>query len=60
MTASWLKQMGGSDVAVLVADPTGGDWVSGPYQPHTLGIDSEGRDRRAHRPAEAVERRQRG
>jgi rhodanese-related sulfurtransferase len=39
MTASWLKQMGWSDVAVLVADPTDGDRVTGPHKPRTLGID---------------------
>ena len=27
MTASWLKQMGWPDVAVLVAGPADGDWV---------------------------------
>ena len=33
MTASWLKQMGWDDVAVLTAAPADGDWVSGPYRP---------------------------
>ena len=33
MTASWLKQMGWADVAVLVADPSEGDWRSGPDMP---------------------------
>ncbi len=39
MTASWLKQMGWDDVAVLVATPDG-DWVSGPHVPHVLGLGS--------------------
>jgi rhodanese-related sulfurtransferase len=39
MTASWLKQMGWTDVAVLVADPSGGDWESGPDMPHVLGLE---------------------
>ena len=39
MTASWLKQMGWSDVAVLVAGPAGGDWEAGPYAPRVLGLD---------------------
>ena len=30
MTASWLKQMGWTDVAVLVAGPADGDWETGP------------------------------
>ncbi|HYM73752.1 MAG TPA: rhodanese-like domain-containing protein, partial [Stellaceae bacterium] len=40
MTASWLKQMGWSDVAVLTAGPADGDWVSGPYVPRVLGLDA--------------------
>jgi rhodanese-related sulfurtransferase len=39
MTASWLKQMGWNDVAVLVADPAQGDWVKGPHVPRVLGLD---------------------
>ena len=39
MTASWLKQMGWNDVAVLVADPSGGDWESGPHVPRVLGLE---------------------
>src|ERR1051325_3564615 len=39
MTASWLKQMGWNDVAVLVAGPGDGDWVTGPYRPRVLGLD---------------------
>jgi len=40
MTASWLKQMGWPDVAVLTAGPAEGDWVSGPYVPRVLGLDA--------------------
>jgi rhodanese-related sulfurtransferase len=39
MTASWLKQMGFSDVAVLADDGSGGDWTSGPHVPRVLGLD---------------------
>ncbi len=39
MTASWLKQMGFNDVAVLVDDGSGGDWTSGPHVPRVLGLD---------------------
>jgi rhodanese-related sulfurtransferase len=39
MTASWLKQMGWGEVAVLAAGSAGGDWVDGPHQPRVLGID---------------------
>ncbi len=39
MTASWLKQMGWDDVAVLIATPTDGDWIAGPHKPHVLGLD---------------------
>ena len=39
MTASWLKQMGWNDVAVLVAGPGDGDWVTGPYRPRVLGLE---------------------
>ena len=39
MTASWLKQMGWNDVAVLVADPSAGDWESGPHVPRVLGLE---------------------
>jgi len=39
MTASWLKQMGFDDVAVLVDDGSGGDWTSGPHVPNVLGLD---------------------
>jgi rhodanese-related sulfurtransferase len=39
MTASWLKQMGWNDVAVLVADAAEGDWARGPHVPRVLGLD---------------------
>ncbi len=39
MTASWLKQMGWAEVAVLVADPAADEWVKGPHVPHVLGFD---------------------
>ena len=39
MTASWLKQMGWNDVAVLVAGPGDSDWVTGPWRPRVLGLD---------------------
>ena len=44
MTASWLKQMGFNDVAVLADDGSGsgsgGDWTSGPHVPRVLGLDA--------------------
>jgi rhodanese-related sulfurtransferase len=40
MTASWLKQMGWSDVSVLVAGPAEGDGVSGRHVPHVLGLEA--------------------
>ena len=40
MTASWLKQMGWSDVAVLVAGPAEGDWAAGHHVPRVLGLDA--------------------
>jgi rhodanese-related sulfurtransferase len=39
MTASWLKQMGWSEVAVLTAGPAEGDWVGGRHAPRVLGLD---------------------
>jgi rhodanese-related sulfurtransferase len=39
MTASWLRQMGWDEVAVLTAGPADGDWVSGPHQPRVLGLE---------------------
>jgi rhodanese-related sulfurtransferase len=38
MTASWLKQMGWNDVAVLVANAADGDWETGPHRPQVLGL----------------------
>ena len=40
MTASWLKQMGWPDVAVLIAGPADGDWVAGRHVPHVLGLEA--------------------
>jgi rhodanese-related sulfurtransferase len=40
MTASWLKQMGWRDVAVLVAPAAEGDWVSGRREPRVLGLEA--------------------
>ena len=40
MTASWLKQMGWNDVAVLIATPADGDWVTSPHQPRVLSLDA--------------------
>jgi rhodanese-related sulfurtransferase len=40
MTASWLKQMGWPDIAVLAAGPADGDWESGPYVPHIPGLEA--------------------
>lgn len=40
MTASWLKQMGWTDVAVLVASPADGEWETGPHVPRVLGLDA--------------------
>jgi rhodanese-related sulfurtransferase len=39
MTASWLKQMGWGEVAVLTASPGDGEWVAGPDRPIVLGLD---------------------
>jgi rhodanese-related sulfurtransferase len=39
MTASWLKQMGWDEVAVLVAGPADGGWETGSYVPRVLGLD---------------------
>jgi len=39
MTASWLKQMGWNEVAVFIAGPTDGDWVTGSHKPRVLGLD---------------------
>jgi rhodanese-related sulfurtransferase len=39
MTASWLKQMGWSDIAVLAAGPAD-DWETGPHVPRVLGLEA--------------------
>jgi len=39
MTASWLKQMGWRDVAVLVARPDDGEWTTGRHAPRVLGLE---------------------
>jgi rhodanese-related sulfurtransferase len=38
-TASWLKQMGWNDVAVLIAGAANGDWMTGSHKPRVLGLD---------------------
>jgi rhodanese-related sulfurtransferase len=40
MTASWLKQMGWLDIAVLAAGPADGDWETGPHRPRVLGFEA--------------------
>jgi rhodanese-related sulfurtransferase len=40
MTASWLKQMGWLDIAVLAAGPADGDWETGPHAPRVLGVEA--------------------
>jgi rhodanese-related sulfurtransferase len=40
MTASWLKQMGGLDIAVLAAGPADCDWETGPHVPRVLGLEA--------------------
>ena len=37
MTASWMLQMGWSDVAIHAFDPTGADLQTGPYTPMVVG-----------------------
>jgi rhodanese-related sulfurtransferase len=39
MTASWLKQMGWAEVAVLAAGSADGDLVDAPHRPRVLGLD---------------------
>ena len=39
MTASWLKQMGWRDVAVLVCGPMDGEWTTGRHVPRVLGLE---------------------
>jgi rhodanese-related sulfurtransferase len=40
MTASWLKQMGWDEVAVLSFDPSAADLVKGPHRPKVLGLEA--------------------
>jgi rhodanese-related sulfurtransferase len=40
MTASWLKQMGWLDIAVLAAGPADGDWETRPHAPRVLGLEA--------------------
>lgn len=40
MTASWLKQMGWADVAVLAADQSAGDRMPGSHVPHIPGLEA--------------------
>ena len=40
MTASWLKQMGWGDVAVIRLEDVPGSRVTGPYHPLVLGLES--------------------
>jgi rhodanese-related sulfurtransferase len=40
MTASWLLQMGWTDVAIITLEAAGGARVQGPHVPHTLGLDT--------------------
>ncbi|MEZ5815748.1 MAG: rhodanese-like domain-containing protein [Hyphomicrobiaceae bacterium] len=40
MTASWLKQMGWSDVAVMAIDELPGTRTTGPHRPRALGLDN--------------------
>ena len=40
MTASWLKQMGWLDIAVLAAGPADSDWETGPHVPRALGLEA--------------------
>ena len=40
MTASWLKQMGWADVAVLTMDKATGEPETGPHVPNALGFDA--------------------
>jgi rhodanese-related sulfurtransferase len=44
MTASWLKQMGWADVAVLVVGRAEGDRVTGRHTPRVLGLDGAATD----------------
>jgi rhodanese-related sulfurtransferase len=40
MTASWLKQMGWGDVAVIRLEDVPGSWVTGPHHPRALGLEN--------------------
>jgi rhodanese-related sulfurtransferase len=40
MTASWLKQMGWTDIAVLAAGPADGDRETGPHVPRIPGLET--------------------
>jgi len=41
MTASWLKQMGWDDVAVIRLEDVSGTRVTGPHRPRALGLERE-------------------
>ena len=41
MTASWLKQMGWADVAVIRLEDVPGTRVTGPHRPRALGLERE-------------------
>ena len=41
MTASWLKQMGWDDVAVIRLEDVPGSRVTGPHRPRALGLERE-------------------
>jgi rhodanese-related sulfurtransferase len=40
MTASWLMQMGWTEVAIMTIDAAGGAIARGPHVPHTLGLET--------------------
>jgi rhodanese-related sulfurtransferase len=40
MTASWLIQMGWTDVAIMTIDAAGGATAKGPHVPRTLGLEA--------------------
>src|SRR5215467_2716632 len=40
MTASWLKQMGWGEVAVVRLEDVPGSWVTGPHHPRALGLEN--------------------
>jgi 3-mercaptopyruvate sulfurtransferase SseA len=40
MTASWLRQMGWTEVAIMTIDAAGGASARGPHVPHTLGLET--------------------